>query len=173
MNNRNSACYVLTTILFLSACNVSNPVVQSPKDNSSSNVVEVGTDVIFHESEKETIVVPYRPDYVDEDKEYDVIEEMPQFPGGPEKLKEFLKENMRYPKELKGSGIQGRVIVTFVVKKNGKLSKAKVVRSIDPAFNKEALRLVRKMPRWIPGKQNGINVNVRYTIPISFKERDI
>lgn len=168
MNNSYFTRYVLATILFLSACNVSNPVAQSRKDNSN-NVIKDEPNVVFHESEEETIVVPYRPGYVDEDKVYDVVDVMPQFPGGYEKLKDYLEENMQYPQKLKGSGIRGRVVVTFVVEKDGKISKAKVVRSPHSALAKETLRLVRNMPRWIPGKQNGIHVKVKYTIPVDFK----
>ena len=169
MNNRKFTCYVLATILFLLACNESCSIAQSPKGNGGSNVVKDSRTAIYHKSEEETIVVPYHPDYVAENKLYDVVDEMPQFPGGFEKLKDYLEENMQYPKKLKGSGIQGRVVITFVVEKDGKISKAKVVRSINPALDKEALRLVRKMPRWVPGKQNGIYVKVKYTIPITFK----
>jgi len=171
MNNSKFTCYVLATVLFMSACNESCSMAQSPKGNGSSNVVKDGQTAIYHGSEEETIVVPYRPGYIDEDKVYDVVDVMPQFPGGYEKLKDYLEDNMQYPKKLKGSGIRGRAVVTFVVEKDGKISKAKVVRGIDPALDKEALRLIKKMPKWIPGKQNWIPVKVRYTIPITFKEQ--
>ena len=167
MNKRNSIFYVLATLLFLSACNV--PL----QDNSSNNVVKDNQTAIHHESEDGTIVVPYRPgccpDYVDEDKVYDVVEEMPSFPGGFEKLKDYLKDNMQYPKKLKGSGIYGRVIVTFIVEKDGSITKAKVVKSVHPALDKEALRVVKAMPKWYPGKHNGICVRVRYILPVTFK----
>lgn len=173
MNNSKFTCYVLATVLLLVACNESSSMAQSPKGNGGSNVVKDNQTAVYHESEEDTIVIPYRPGYgpgyVDEDKVYDIVEDMPQFPGGFEKLKEFLKENVQYPKKLKGSGIQGRVIVSFVVEKDGKISKAKVVKSVDPALDKEALRVVKKMPKWIPGKQNGIHVNVKYVIPVIFR----
>lgn len=118
MNNGKTICYVLATILLMLACNESCSIAQSHQGNGGSNVVRDSQTAIYHESEEGTIVVPYRPDYgpnyVDEDKEYDVVEDMPQFPGGYEKLKDYLEDNMQYPKKLKGSGIQGRVIVTFV-----------------------------------------------------------
>ena len=100
---------------------------------------------------------------------YDVVEQMPQFPGGFQKMHEFIKENMQYPKELEETCVQGRVIVAFVVERNGKLSNIKVVKSLDPALDKEALRIVNLMPRWIPGRQNGIIVRVKYIIPITFR----
>ena len=120
-------------------------------------------------AQTQTFTIPYRPDYVDEDKVYDVVDQMPQFPGGFEKLKEFIEKNRRYPKSLQDSGIQGRVVVTFVVEKTGKISHAKVVRGVDPALDKEALRVVRKMPQWIPGRIYGKNVDVKYTMPVDFR----
>ena len=117
----------------------------------------------------QTFTIPYRPDYVDEDRVYDVVDQMPQFPGGFEKLKEFIEKNRRYPKSLQDCCIQGRVVVTFVVEKTGKISHAKVARGVNPALDKEALRVVRKMPQWIPGKIHGKNVDVRYTMPVDFR----
>lgn len=122
-------CYVLATVVFLSACNTSSPISPPPTDNSCKDDINDSQDVIYYEGEKETIVVPYRPGYVDEDKVYDVVDKMPVFPGGFEKLKDYLEENLQYPKTLKGSGIHGRVIVTFVVEKDGKITKAKVATS--------------------------------------------
>ena len=100
---------------------------------------------------------------------YDCVEQMPSFPGGTQKLKEFIEENLRYPKELEETCIQGRVIVRFVVERNGKLSNVKVVKSVHPALDKEAIRIVKLMPRWIPGRQNGITVRVKCYIPIIFR----
>ena len=100
---------------------------------------------------------------------YDCVEQMPSFPGGSQKLKEFIEENLRYPKELEESCVQGRVIVRFIVERNGKLSNVKVVKSVHPVLDKEALRIVKLMPRWIPGRQNGITVRVKCYIPIIFR----
>ena len=100
---------------------------------------------------------------------YDCVEQMPSFPGGTQKLKEFIEENLRYPKELEESCVQGRVIVRFIVERNGKLSNVKVVKSVDPVLDKEAIRIVKLMPRWIPGRQNGITVRVKCYIPIIFR----
>ena len=102
-------------------------------------------------------------------KPFDVVEQMPQFPGGPAALMEFLSKNVKYPQEAYKNGIQGRVIVTFVVNKDGSISDAKVVKSVDPQLDEEALRVVHSMPNWIPGRQNGEPVNVKYTVPITFK----
>ena len=100
---------------------------------------------------------------------YDCVEQMPSFPGGSQKLKEFIEENLRYPKELEETCVQGRVIVRFVVERNGKLSNVKVVKSVHPVLDKEAFRIVKLMPRWIPGRQNGITVRVKFYIPIIFR----
>ena len=99
---------------------------------------------------------------------FDVVEEMPQYPGGPQALFEFLSNNVKYPEEAEKAGIQGRVIATFVVEKDGSVSNAKVVKSVDPLLDAEALRVISAMPKWKPGKQNGQVVRVKYTVPLSF-----
>lgn len=100
---------------------------------------------------------------------FDVVEQMPQFPGGDAALMEFLSSNVRYPEEAHKKGIEGRVIATFVVKKDGSISEAKLVRSVDPQLDEEALRVINSMPNWNPGMQNGEPVNVKYTIPLTFR----
>ena len=102
-------------------------------------------------------------------KAYDVVDEMPQFPGGPSKLFEFLAKNIRYPAEAEKAGAVGRVIVSFVVEKDGSVSNAKVVRSINPALDAEALRVINGMPKWTPGKQNGEATRVKYVVPVNFR----
>ena len=99
---------------------------------------------------------------------FDVVEEMPQYPGGPQELFKFLSENVQYPAEAEKAGIQGRVILTFVVEKDGSISKPTVVKSVDPLLDAEAVRVISAMPNWIPGKQNGKVVRVKYTVPLSF-----
>ena len=99
---------------------------------------------------------------------FDVVEEMPQYPGGPKALMEFLGSSVQYPEEAEKAGIEGRVIATFVVEKDGSISNAKVVKSVDPLLDAEALRVIGAMPNWKPGKQNGQVVRVKYTIPLSF-----
>ncbi len=100
---------------------------------------------------------------------YDVVEQMPSFPGGFQKMQEFIEINLRYPKELEETCVQGRVIIAFIVERNGKLSNIRVVKSVHPALDKEALRIVNLMPEWIPGRQNGKKVRVKYIIPITFR----
>lgn len=101
-------------------------------------------------------------------KVYDVVDDMPQFPGGPSKLFEFLARNVRYPAEAEKAGVVGRVIVSFVVEKDGSISNAKTVKSIHPALDAEALRVINSMPKWTPGKKNGETTRVKYIVPINF-----
>ena len=100
---------------------------------------------------------------------YQVVEEQPLFPGGMDKMAEFLQANIKYPALCKKEGIQGRVIVQFVVNKDGSICDAKVVKSAHPQLDAEAIRVISSMPRWIPGKQKGKNVRVRYTLPVYFR----
>ena len=100
---------------------------------------------------------------------FDVVEEMPQFPGGASALLEFLSKNIRYPKEAFEANKQGRVLATFVVEKDGSISETKVVKSVDPSLDAEAVRVINAMPNWTPGKQSGKAVRVKYTVPINFR----
>ena len=100
---------------------------------------------------------------------YQVVEEQPLFPGGMDKMAEFLQANIKYPALCKKEGIQGRVVVQFVVNKDGSICDAKVVKSAHPQLDAEGIRVISSMPRWIPGKQKGKNVRVRYTLPVYFR----
>ena len=105
----------------------------------------------------------------EENKVFDVVEQMPSFPGGQGALMNYLNSNIKYPVIAEENGIQGRVVVQFVVGKDGSISNVHVVKSVDPSLDKEAVRVVKNMPRWIPGKQNGQSVTVRYTLPVTFR----
>lgn len=110
------------------------------------------------------------PLIIDPDKKvYDVVERMPCFPGGDQKMQDFIEKNLHYPKECAEKGLQGRVIVDFVVERNGTLTDIRVVKSVNPALDKEALRIVKLMPKWIPGRQSYKEVRVKYIIPITFQ----
>ena len=104
-----------------------------------------------------------------EDGVFWVAEKMPEFPGGNGAVAEYVRENMKYPAIAKEKGTQGRVIVQFVVNKKGKIVSPKVARSVDPDLDKEAIRLIKSMPDWIPGTQGGKAVDVKYTLPVSFR----
>ena len=100
---------------------------------------------------------------------FQVVEEMPDFPGGVQALMDYLSKNVRYPAEAHAIGAQGRVIVSFIVKKDGSISDTKVERSVNPYLDKEAERVIAAMPKWKPGKQRGQAVNVKFSVPVSFK----
>jgi len=99
---------------------------------------------------------------------YNVVEQMPEFPGGESALQRFLMANVKYPSIAAENGVQGKVYVNFVVDRVGAISNVKVVRGVDPAVDKEAVRVVKSMPKWIPGRQNGEAVRVSFTVPINF-----
>lgn len=99
---------------------------------------------------------------------YDVTETMPQFPGGQEMMMKYLAANIKYPASAVKAKKQGRVIVTFVIQKDGSVTNARIARSVDPELDAEALRIVKAMPNWTPGTQDGKPVNVKYTIPVIF-----
>ena len=102
-------------------------------------------------------------------KVYDLVDEMPSFPGGPAELMKWLSSHVQYPAIAIDICIQGTVTVAFIVEPDGSVSNAKLVRSVDPSIDQEALRLVGQMPKWNPGKRAGIPVRVRYCLPIKFK----
>lgn len=111
---------------------------------------------------------PRKKDYTG--KVYDVVEQMPSFPGGNEALMKYVQDNVKYPSHIsKAERKQGRVVVKFVVERDGSVTNVKVARSVSPLLDKEALRVISNMPKWIPGKQNGRTVRVAYNVPVSFR----
>jgi protein TonB len=117
---------------------------------------------------KEVIAQP-EPPKEEETKVFDVVEQMPSFPGGPSALMQYLSSNIKYPVVAEENGVQGRVVCTFVVERDGSITDVRVIRSVDPSLDKEAVRVVKSMPKWIPGKQNGSAVRVKYTVPVTFR----
>ncbi len=104
-----------------------------------------------------------------EDKPVYGVEQMPQYPGGDEELLKFIKNNLKYPKDAAEKGIEGRVTIRFVVSKTGEVTDVMVIRGLDPSCDAEALRVVKMMPTWTPGRQSGRDVPVYYTLPIVYK----
>ncbi len=102
-------------------------------------------------------------------KVYEKVEEMPEFPGGQNGLMQYLACNVKYPVVAQENGVQGRVIIGFVVEPDGTISNVCVLRSVDPSLDKEAMRLVKGMPKWKPGKLNGKAVRVKYSVPCIFR----
>jgi len=118
---------------------------------------------------KEVIAQPEPPKHEEETKVFDVVEQMPSFPGGQSALMEYLHDHVKYPVVAQENGVQGRVVVSFIVERDGSITDVRVVRSVDPSLDREAARVVSSMPRWTPGKQNGSAVRVKYNVPVSFR----
>lgn len=117
----------------------------------------------------EEIATPEPPKHEEENKVFDVVEQMPSFPGGPSALMAYLISHVKYPAVAEENGIQGRVTVQFVVEKDGSVTDVKTMKSVDPSLDREAERVVKSMPKWIPGKQNGSAVRVKYFVPVVFR----
>ena len=127
---------------------------------------EVGGEVL---QLREQIAAPEPPKPAEENKVHDFVEQMPSFPGGMGALMSWLSQNIKYPVIAAENGVEGRVIVQFVVEKDGSITDVKIARSVDPSLDKEATRVVSSMPHWIAGRQNGNPVRVKYTVPVTFK----
>lgn len=104
-----------------------------------------------------------------QEKPFTTVEQMPTYPGGESEMNAYISKSMKYPVTAQENGIQGRVTIRFVVTASGEISDVKVLRGIDPACDREAVRVVKSMPKWVPGKQNGRNVAVYFTLPIIFR----
>ena len=131
-----------------------------------------GTDDLsktVREHKNEVIVEEKKPEPVEDNKVFTAVEQPPTFPGGEAALLQYIASHIRYPAVAQENNIQGRVVVQFVVTKTGKVGEVKVVRSKDPDLDKEAVRVVKSLPNFIPGKMNGNAVNVWYTLPVNFK----
>ncbi len=126
------------------------------------------------EADDETVIDVAPVVVADEEEEEEsaevffIVEDMPEFPGGELALRKYIANAIKYPVIAQENGIQGKVYVTFVVGKDGKVSNAAIARGVDPSLDKEALRVVNQLPKWKPGKQRGKAVNVSYTVPINF-----
>jgi len=124
-------------------------------EDNTPKVEDVPVQVVEEEPEEQTI--------------FEVVENMPDFPGGQAALMQYLAKNIKYPTIAQENGTQGRVIVQFVVNRDGSIVDAKVVRSVDPYLDKEALRVINTMPKWKPGMQRGKPVRVKFTVPVMFR----
>lgn len=129
------------------------------KEKKSSTTVEQSKEKMAQSSEKQTT----------DDTVHDVVEQMPEYPGGTSAMLTFLKNNLHYPDYAVQNNIEGRVIVNFIVEKDGSISNVSVIRSVDPLLDKEACRVVKAMPRWSPGKLDGQAVRVKDSVPVTFK----
>ena len=132
------------------------------------------TTTIINEDNQARVEVKYVPvQVVEEEPEeqtiFEVVENMPDFPGGQAALMQYLAKNIKYPTIAQENGTQGRVIIQFVVERDGSISDVHVARGVDPYLDKEAVRVVKSMPKWLPGKQNGKAVRVKFTVPVMFR----
>jgi protein TonB len=148
--------------------------IKSQDDLAKTNTA-IGTFDVKGNDEAEGVVLKANEQAIDEKpkeeetKVFDVVEQMPEFPGGQAALLKWISDNIKYPAIAEENGIQGRVVCTFVVERDGSVTDVQVARSIDPSLDKEAVRVLKKMPHWIPGKQNGSAVRVKYTVPVTFR----
>lgn len=151
------------------------PVQEVEVLNVVENDVETQTIEITSEETNEEVVIAAPVEEVKEEEEdeqvvFVVVETMPEFPGGQQALFKYLSENVKYPVIAQENGIQGRVICQFTVNKDGSIVDVEVVRSGgDASLDKEAVRVIKSMPKWSPGKQRGKAVRVKYTVPVNFK----
>ena len=150
------------------------PAVKAQADGSSQGATEMAAaDAAPVKAEAEAQPKADAPEAIvpdGDDKVYDVVEQQPEFPGGTSGLAKWLGDNIKYPAEAAKQGIEGRVIVQFVVGIDGTVSNVKLMRPVNPLLDQEALRVVTAMPKWTPGKQDGKPVAVKYTIPVTFRQ---
>ncbi len=149
----------------------SSDEVKETETALGSTNFDQGTDDlnVVREHKNEVIVEEKKPEPVVENKVFDSVEQMPQFPGGEGELLKWIGSHIKYPTMAMENNIQGRVVVRFVVTQDGSVGEVKVVRSKDPDLDREAVRVVKSLPKFIPGKMNGHAVNVWYTLPVNFK----
>jgi len=140
--------------------------------DTSNGILFINTKEYVKNGKKEVVGVAVKTkkdEEVEPEGAFDVVENMPEFPGGAPEMMKFLATNVKYPEEAYSNGIEGRVLLSFIVEKDGSISNVKVVKPVNEAIDAEAVRVVEMMPKWKPGKQNGKVVRVKYTIPVSFR----
>ncbi len=141
-------------------------IVDDDVDIEDEFIIDAEADLYEEIPEYEPIVV--EEEEVEEDYVFTIVEDQPEFPGGHEALYKYLSDNIRYPTMAREAGIQGTVFVTFVVERDGSISNVDVVRGIGGGCDAEAIRVVKNMPRWQPGKQRGQPVRVQFNLPVRF-----
>lgn len=158
---------VAAILLLFSNCvnkakNGEQEVATEVKDSTTTNVTQTPKEEVAPVVEETTSISP-------NETIFEIVEVMPEYPGGMQKCLQYLAKEIKYPTKAQDAGQQGRVIVQMVVSKEGKVVDPKVIRSVSPELDAEAIRVVKSMPDWKPGKQKGQAVNVKYTLPIMFK----
>lgn len=146
-----------------------NQQIEETKIETTESTTEALTGpTLSHVAASNVSLMPTIED-TDEEEIVDVAQVQPEFPGGSAKLMEWLAKNLKYPAAAQELCVQGRVVVQFVVNKDGSIVEPKVIKSIDPSLDREAIRVVSSMPKWSPGRQGGRNVRVRFTLPVTFR----
>jgi len=139
------------------------------QDDVEVEDIEINAEVDQTEVIEEYVAPEIEEEEVVEQEIFQIVEEMPAFPGGDQKMLEYVAKNIKYPQIARESGIQGRVFVSFVVEPDGSVSNVKVLRGIGGGCDEEAMRVVKSMPKWKPGKQRGKPVRVSYNLPVNFR----
>ncbi len=154
------------------------PPPETPKVAEVLNIVEDDVDIDDEleiqetEADQQTQVAQVQiqeEEEVEEQQVFFIVENMPEFPGGDLELRKYIAANVIYPEIAKENGIQGKVYVQFVVNQRGEVEQVKIARGVDPALDKEAVRIIQSLPKWKPGSQRGKPVKVSYTVPINFQ----
>ena len=143
--------------------------IQVVEDNVEVEDVEINAEVDQNEVIEEYVAPEVEEEEVVETEVFTIVEEMPEFPGGMNKLGEYLAKSIKYPQMAREAGIQGRVFITFVIEKDGSVTNVQVLRPLGGGCDEEAVRVVKSMPKWKPGKQRGKAVRVSYNLPVNFK----
>jgi len=169
--------FSLMSLLFIAMISCKT---KPPQDHKSAITDKTEEDTVLSETDydytKEVMMDLPPPEESEPNKSlpddsliFTIVEDQPEFPGGNDSLKAYIKRNIQYPKEALEKGIEGTVFVTFIVEKDGSVSGVQVLRGIGKGCDKEAMRVIRNMPRWKPGYQRGNPVRVKYHVPIRFK----
>ena len=155
------------------------PPPEAPTMIEQLNIVDdemdiESTEIASSEELGQAVEIAYVPPTVEEEEVveqeiFEVVEHMPEFPGGQAALMKYLGDNIKYPTIAQENGTQGRVTVQFVVNADGSIVDARIIRGVDPYLDKEALRVINSMPKWKPGMQRGKAVRVKYTVPVMFR----
>ena len=142
-------------------------IVEDDAEIEETTIASTEDQAEFVEITDDVPIVVEEPEQ--EEQIFQVVEERPQFPGGDAELMKYLQKNIKYPTICQEQGIQGRVIVQFVVNTDGSIVDPQVIKPVNPHLDKEALRVISTMPKWSPGKQRGKAVRVRFTVPVTFR----
>lgn len=182
-SNNNSFVIKALTILFIAVAAFAVYYFYNDKPEKSTETRQKRKSEVIRESKavaseaeaveqiaESTPTEEFTPPVIEEDtdssKPFITVEQMPRFPGGEAAMHNFINENLKIPASVYEPGIQGRVTIRFVVSKTGEVTDVTVIRGVEPAYDKEVARVIRSMPKWIPGKQNGVTVPVYFTLPI-------